>query len=206
MRPLSINDRVQQLEISHGVLVKEVRDVNTKQDTFYAEWKSQQERNTRQKEEDRRTAEAAMRSNKITVPQVFAMGAALVTMLVAIGALNLYMIDNRISTAVNPLTERQNATTESNLNRTSQINDLVKTVSGLRGEFVEVARQVEANSKSVEAINPYRGRVITLEAEIKAEAEIRRLQDEANAKFQDAQAASIQQELRSFKAKMPGER
>ena len=202
MRNPSINEKVRQLEIGQEVLVGQVRAMCTKQDEFFGSWNKQQDENRRQKDEDRRLADATARNNRITLPQLFAMGAALVTMLIAIGGLNLYMIDNRISGAVAPLTERQNATTEASLVRSTRDGDRDRVLSEATSSLAELVKQVETNAESLKEVAGVRDRLTSLEADVKAEAEIRRIKDTDTSELLGVKIESVQEELRRFKARV----
>lgn len=212
-----ITTRVSRLETSMEVLGNQVKSLSEdislsdkKQDNFFNEWRTQ-------KEQERKEKEQMFQARQTTPRDLIMMLAASVTMCAALAGFGNYImqtniaratepivsslsnVPSAINAAVTPLTERQNAASQSSLNQRDAIDRLSTSMSDVRGTLSELQRVSQDNSRAIGELE--RGRIESVQhraqiaEQIKGEAQSRKDADD-----------SIKGELNFFREKLDNQR
>lgn len=195
----ALSGRVTKLESSMEVLSSRVGDLSQdiaasdrKQDHFHQEWRDQKEAERRQREQERRDQENFQRSRATTPRDIVVMLAAAVTTATAFAAMGSYVMDTKISGAIQPVVSRQEASAQSTIDISGQMERMAVRLSDNISKTEAVAARAETNYRLV-LDHAVRVRELEIEdarhqEQIKAEAVLRETVD-----------GWIVQELRRYK-------
>lgn len=212
-----LSNRVSKLETNVEVLgnrmtslAEDIAISDRKQDNFFDEWR-------RQKESERIEKEKMIQARQTTPRDMIMMLAACVTMCAALAGFGNYIMQTNIAratepivsnlanvpatinAAVTPLTERQNAASQSSLNQRDAIDRLSTMMQDVRGTLSELQRVSTDNRRAIG--NLEEGRLEGLQHRAQIAEQIR---GETQLRI-DADTA-LRDELRFFKQKVETQR